>query len=297
MRTCFTGHRPDKLEAAGQIPLEQVSASLRDSIVSAVDDGITTFISGMCPGIDILAAEEVIKLRATDSRIKLIAAMPYPRFAFNWENWGIRVESVLARADLVKYVSPTYTGKGVFRKRNQWMIDHSDRLIAYWDGSPGGTYMTVTMARNKGIKIDNCFEKKTVTRFREEYEFLSNFSPSPIVLGGVQYFCAESAFQAIKLENKADRKMFSGINGRDARILGRNVHLRSDWEQIKLDVMRWVIRAKFEQNPKLKAKLMATKGMILQEGNGWGDTFWGMTEGVGQNWLGRIIMEYRDNNK
>ena len=157
MRACFTGHRPDKLEAAGQIPLEQVSESLHDSIVSAINDGITTFISGMCPGIDILAAEEVIKLRATDSRIKLIAAMPYPKFAFNWEGWGDRVQSVLAMADFVQYVSSNYTGRGVFQIRNEWMVNHSSRLIAYWNGTPGGTKNTVDAAKQTGIEIVNSY--------------------------------------------------------------------------------------------------------------------------------------------
>jgi len=71
------------------------------------------------------------------------------------------------------------------------------------------------------------------------------------------------------------------------------VQLPADWEQRKLDVMRDLIRRKFE-NPLLRAMLLATEDATLIEGNTWNDTFYGVCKGVGQNWLGRIIMEVRD---
>lgn len=159
-RACFTGHRPDKLEADKIRPIPVVSNLLTAEIDNAVKAGITTFITGMCPGIDILAAEAVIARRFGDDRIKLIAAMPYPRFAFNWDgNWGDRVKKVLAQADFVKYVSPTYTGPGVFQVRNEWMVNHSARIIAYWNGTPGGTRNTVRYAKQAGIEFMNCFHE------------------------------------------------------------------------------------------------------------------------------------------
>lgn len=130
--------------------------------------------------------------------------------------------------------------------------------------------------------------------FRNEYFFLSNMCPSRIVLGGVTYTCAEAAFQAVKLQDKSKRAMFSHISGREAKSLGRKVELRPDWESIKIDVMRWVIREKFNQNLDARIRLYGTSGYELIEANTWGDTFWGVCNGVGQNWLGRILMEYRD---
>lgn len=88
-----------------------------------------------------------------------------------------------------------------------------------------------------------------INKFRNDYWFLSNMSESPITLGGVTYTCAEAAFQAAKLADKKARSMFGGISGSEAKKLGRRVQLRSDWEQIKVDVMRWVIHEKFRQNP------------------------------------------------
>ena len=133
-----------------------------------------------------------------------------------------------------------------------------------------------------------------VTEFRNYFRFLSNMHPSPIKLGDVTYTCAEAAFQAAKLQDKSMRHIFAGLTGKEAKTLGHRISLRSDWETIKIDVMRWIVKEKFEQNPELKLRLFRLIEDDLIEGNSWGDTFWGVCNGTGQNWLGKILMEYRD---
>lgn len=153
-RVCFTGHRPDKLG----VDTTSASNALAAAIDEAIATGMTTFITGMCPGIDILAAEIILARRSVNNRIKLIAAMPYPGFAFTWaDGWGQHVQNVLAQVDFVKYVSSTYTGRGVFQVRNEWMVNHSARIIAYWNGTPGGTRNTVNYARKAKIEFINCY--------------------------------------------------------------------------------------------------------------------------------------------
>lgn len=139
-------------------------------------------------------------------------------------------------------------------------------------------------------------ENIKIESFRGYNGFLSNMYPSPITLGGVHYTCAEAAFQAVKLADKSARKMFEGLTGSEAKKLGRKIQLRPDWESIKINVMRWIISEKFKQNPELRMKLYRTRNFELIEGNTWGDTFWGVCNGKGRNWLGRILMEYRDEN-
>ena len=133
-----------------------------------------------------------------------------------------------------------------------------------------------------------------VTEFRGTFYYLSNMYPCKIKLGNVTYECAEAAFQAAKLEDKSQRKMFAGLNGYEARKLGRQVKLRPYWNNVKVRIMNWVIAEKFAQNPTLKLKLLETRGMQLIEGNTWGDTFWGVCNGNGQNQLGKLLMQYRD---
>lgn len=136
-----------------------------------------------------------------------------------------------------------------------------------------------------------------IDSFTGEYYFLSNFSDSVFVYDGIQYQNAESAFQSMKCENKADRKQFSDLNSTEAKKLGRKVSLRKDWEAIKVDQMRQIVSEKFRQNPDLKEKLINTGDAYLEEGNTWGDRIWGAVDGRGANLLGQILMALREELK
>jgi hypothetical protein len=72
------------------------------------------------------------------------------------------------------------------------------------------------------------------------------------------------------------------------------VILRADWEDIRLEVMLNLLRQKFAPGSELRTKLETTTPHELVEGNTWGDTFWGVCNGVGQNNLGRLLMQVRD---
>ncbi|MGX8680786.1 MAG: NADAR family protein, partial [bacterium] len=80
-----------------------------------------------------------------------------------------------------------------------------------------------------------------------------------------------------------------------AKKKGRRVLLRDDWEQVKDRIMEEIVLAKFQQNPELKAQLLATGDAMLEEGNQWHDDYWGvdLRTGRGQNRLGRILMKVR----
>lgn len=73
--------------------------------------------------------------------------------------------------------------------------------------------------------------------------------------------------------------------------------MRPDWEEVKYDVMYEIVKAKFIQNPDLKEKLLSTGDEYLVEGNHWGDRTWGQVNGVGKNWLGKILMKVREELK
>lgn len=82
-------------------------------------------------------------------------------------------------------------------------------------------------------------------------------------------------------------------NPKDAKKLGREVQLRSDWERVKLMYMYEICMCKFMQNPTLCKALLATGNCHLVEGNNWGDYFWGSVNGHGENHLGKILMDIR----
>ena len=137
-----------------------------------------------------------------------------------------------------------------------------------------------------------------IDNFDGKYAFLSNFYDSPIQGDdGITYPTVEHYFQAMKTLNIGQRQEIAAQDtpGK-AKRLGRAVNLRPDWEQIKSDVMRQGVTAKF-QIPELRERLLATGDAILIEGNWWGDTCWGVCNGVGENRLGKILMEVRTSLK
>lgn len=140
-----------------------------------------------------------------------------------------------------------------------------------------------------------------ITSFRGEYDFLSNFYPCEICLGepgAIHVFQnAEAAFQSFKCDDPDDIEQFVNMNGKQAKCMGRKVKLRSDWESIKDNVMKCVVSAKFTQNRDLRNKLLATGNRELIEGNTWDDTYWGVCKGKGQNKLGEILMDVREELK
>lgn len=135
-----------------------------------------------------------------------------------------------------------------------------------------------------------------ILEFQGEYRFLSNFWLCSIKIGELTFPSAEHAYQAAKSLNPRDWNLIISHpqSPKYAKFLGSMIKLRPDWEEIKLDVMRAITEAKYDQNPELKLRLLATSGRELVQGNHWGDTFWGVCLGIGQNHLGRILMEYRD---
>lgn len=137
-------------------------------------------------------------------------------------------------------------------------------------------------------------DSRVVKNFRDRFDFLSNFYPCKITIGDVTYNNAEAAFQAAKLVNKSERAAFAKLSGKEARAMGRKIPLRSDWNKIRVGVMRYVLAQKFYQNSELIDRLIFPSNLYFVEENSWNDTFWGVCNGVGQNILGRLLMEFRD---
>lgn len=136
---------------------------------------------------------------------------------------------------------------------------------------------------------------KKITQFIAEDYYLSNFFPAVLEYNGIRFLNSEAAFQAQKTLDKAEQMKFSNLPPNKAKALGRRVKLREDWEEVKDQIMYEVVKAKFEQNPTLLEKLLSTGNAYLEEGNTWGDDYWGVPfGGTGQNKLGHILMRLRE---
>ena len=130
--------------------------------------------------------------------------------------------------------------------------------------------------------------------FDGEYAFLSNFYDSPIEKDGIVYPTNEHFFQAMKtLDNEERKRIAAAETPGKAKRMGRSVKLRPDWEQSKIQIMKEGLTLKFLCHKDLAEKLVATGDVWLIEGNWWGDTYWGVCNGVGHNMLGNLLMEIR----
>lgn len=131
---------------------------------------------------------------------------------------------------------------------------------------------------------------------RDAYGNFSNFSRHGFVLDGLWWPSSEHYFQAQKFVGTEHVELIrSAQTPKEAAELGRDRRrpLRADWEQVKDDVMRAAVRAKFRAHADLRAELLATGDEELIE-NAPGDYYWGCgADGSGKNMLGRILMELR----
>jgi len=132
-----------------------------------------------------------------------------------------------------------------------------------------------------------------ISGFQGDYRWLSNFEPVDVVFEGEIYPSVEHAYVAAKTLDRTTRRSIAALaTPGAAKRAGKSIKLRTDWEEVKLKVMSELVRQKF-QHVRMRKLLLATEDAQIIETNSWGDVFWGVCQGVGQNHLGRIIMEVR----
>ena len=143
--------------------------------------------------------------------------------------------------------------------------------------------------------------EEKICGFFGKYFFLSNGKKCEIrdeEYPNIMYQYSENAYQASKFESINIRQQFQNINFKDAIHLAWELknHIRMDWESVKIQKMKLILIQKF-QNPTLRILLQETQNKYLEETNHWEDSFWGVCNGVGENMLGKILMEIRQENR
>lgn len=157
MICCVTGHRPKGFpfpHGTDCFESEEYLILLEAQITELINSGYTRFISGMAEGADMDFAEIILDLRVDYTFISLEAVLPYP-FVMpkNPTNVHFDKQEIIAQSNAVIVVSPCYF-RGCLQKRNRYMVDKSDLVLAIWNGErKGGTWDTIKYARKEGKEI------------------------------------------------------------------------------------------------------------------------------------------------
>ena len=150
MICCVTGHRPKGFpfppdDRESQLEYKsRLYAEIRDLL----DRGCRHFISGMADGVDLDFAIAVLFYKKRDPSIRLEAALPYPLQYAESSSESIKLrEKILSECDFKTVVSSSYF-EGCMQKRNCYMVDSADIVLAVWNGErKGGTWNTIKYAR------------------------------------------------------------------------------------------------------------------------------------------------------
>lgn len=156
-----------------------------------------------------------------------------------------------------------------------------------------------TNVHGTAIECHGLDTPERVCFYEQDYYVLSNFSAFRLRWEGFSFDTSEAAYHwekfpdhpglqdAVRLALSAHEafKIATSPQAKEYR--------RRDWDDVKVGIMRRILRAKADQHEYVRRKLLATGDRLLVE-NSWRDDFWGWgPNGDGKNMLGRLWMEVR----
>ena len=155
-RSAFTGYRPQKMPFGfneSDPRCIDFKRRVKETIQALYDMGYRHFISGGALGMDMFAAEAVLELRARHPDMILEMVSPFDDQAARWSpELRARHDRLFAQADITTATGHAYTRSAMFR-RNHYLVDNADLLLAAFDGQPGGTAMTCELARHYDVPV------------------------------------------------------------------------------------------------------------------------------------------------
>lgn len=151
----FTGHRPEKLPW-GSRETDPRCAALKRGIArevkKAYDRGFRHFLCGMARGTDLYFCEEALALREQHRDITVEAVIPFAGQAERWSGTDQRrYQTLLDRCNMETMIQYQYD-RGCMHRRDRYLVDRANLLLAVFSGVPGGTVYTLNYARKKGTE-------------------------------------------------------------------------------------------------------------------------------------------------
>lgn len=154
MRIGITGHRPNRMYGYDLTDSrwETLKNQLKEFLIQ---NNCSIALSGMALGVDMIFAQAVIDLKEQGHDIKLHCVLPCIDQDCMWSKQGKELyKNMLDKADKVKYISKYVYRPNCMQKRNEYIVDHCDLLMAVWDEiKSGGTYRCIQYAYETGKEI------------------------------------------------------------------------------------------------------------------------------------------------
>ncbi len=150
-----TGHRPDKLGGYTAYDNHKAIRRHMKNFLEQAPEGELVLVSGGALGIDQFWIQVGLYLD-----LPVVAALPFVGYNEKWPREARRkYEKLLDRCDEVRYICEPGYAAWKLQTRNEWMVDHSTSLVAYWNGTPSGTQNCIDYAAVCG---------KTITQFNTD---------------------------------------------------------------------------------------------------------------------------------
>ena len=152
----FTGHRAAKLPwgfREDDPACRELKQRLHDAVYALYDEGCRRFYCGMANGSDMYFCEAVLQLREERPDVTIEAVIPWEGQADRWgDALRRRYDRLVSECDYQTLVQTHYSQDCMMR-RNRYMVDHADVLLAVYNGKSGGTRSTMLYAMRRGLQI------------------------------------------------------------------------------------------------------------------------------------------------
>lgn len=157
-----TGHRPMRFRFKydeRHTDCKRLKKRLRDQCMKLYQKGVRQFWTGGAMGVDMWVGEILLGLRETPEYqdLQLFMAIPFQGYDTNWdEHSQHRLQVLLTHCDGCVTLGTANRTSESYRRRNHYMVDRADILLAVYDQESkvrSGTGMTVRYAARQGKPI------------------------------------------------------------------------------------------------------------------------------------------------
>lgn len=153
---CVTGHRPEKLpwgDREDDLRCIDLKDRLRQEVERAYAEGFRYFLCGMARGVDLYFAEIVLELSQHAPDVSLEAVVPCPEQTKSWPAGEQERHAGLINRCSIETIVQQHYSPDCMHRRDRYMVDRVSRLLAVYDGQPGGTRYTIHYALKQGVDV------------------------------------------------------------------------------------------------------------------------------------------------